>query len=380
MSIPVEKTLDEIRTDLFGRVATVQQDGWLPEWLNLNRGPIRGLIELWAWGLFQLYSFLAVVLKQAFPNTSTGAWLDLHCAQVAVERKESTKAKGQVKFSRTDTTGNVIIPEGRVVKTKPDGTGNVYRYVTLAEAILPDGQAEIYVDVEAEEYGTGANATAGQITEISTVINGIDAVTNESGWLESEGADAETDDDLRARYFLRWQDINGATKYAYESWAMSITGVIAVTILDQHPRGQGTVDVVIKGAAGIPTQDLIDAVDAKVQANRPINDDVLVKSPTAVDIDITAELELVSGTAAAILTEAENRIRAIFTDPATVTGISPIQIGEDLTMDRLIAAVMAVSGVKKINWTSPAADVVAAEDGLAVLNSLALTTVWASEA
>ena len=267
-----------------------------------------------------------------------------------------------------------------MVKTKPDGAGNVYRYVTLAEAILPDGQAEIYVDVEAEEYGTGANATAGQITEISTVINGIDAVTNESGWLESEGADAETDDDLRARYFLRWQDINGATKYAYESWAMSITGVIAVTVLDQHPRGQGTVDVVIKGAAGIPTQDLIDSVDAKVQANRPINDDVLVKAPTAVDIDITAELELVSGTAAAILAEAENRIRAIFTDPSTVTGISPIQIGEDLTMDRLIAAVMAVSGVKKINWTSPAADVAVAADGLAVLNSLALTTAWASEA
>ncbi|MBF0590182.1 MAG: hypothetical protein HQL53_13760, partial [Magnetococcales bacterium] len=46
MSIPVEKSLEEVRTDLFNRISTVQQEGWLPSELNLNRGPVRGLIEV----------------------------------------------------------------------------------------------------------------------------------------------------------------------------------------------------------------------------------------------------------------------------------------------------------------------------------------------
>jgi len=31
MSIPVNKTLEEVRSDLFSKISTVQQAGWLPE-------------------------------------------------------------------------------------------------------------------------------------------------------------------------------------------------------------------------------------------------------------------------------------------------------------------------------------------------------------
>ena len=379
MSIPVNKTLEEIRTDLFDKISSVQQDGWLPEFLNLNRGPIRGMIELWAWGLYQLYRLLAMILGQAFPGTATGDWLDLHCAQVNVTRKPGTKAKGTVYFTRTGTSGNVPIPAGRIVKTRPDGQGNIYRYVTLEDIVLQDGATEVAAAVEAEEYGQGSNAAAGQICEISTTISGVDAVENRSGWLESEGANEEEDDELRERYTLAWLEVNGCTRHAYESWALSVTGVIAARILDQHPRGQGTIDVVLKGADGIPTQALIDAVDEVIQEKRPINDDVLVKGPTAVNVTINAELEITHGTAADILTEAENRLNALFTDPSTIPDVSPLQIGQDVTRDLLVSVIMAVDGVKKINWTSPAADVQVAEDGLAVLGSITLTSVAASE-
>ncbi len=129
------------------------------------------------------------------------------------------------------------IAAGRIVKTLPDGTGAVYRYVTDADAVLSDGQTAVSVAVTAEEYGAAANVTVGSITEMSTVIEGVSAVTNAADWLTSEGADEETDDALRERYFLRWTENNGCTKYAYKSWALGVTGVIAVTIRDQHPRG-----------------------------------------------------------------------------------------------------------------------------------------------
>lgn len=386
MSIPVSKTLAEVREDLYTRLsevhATYAAKGWLPRALNLNKGVLRGLIELWAWGLYALYVFLFAILGQAFPESATGSWLDLHCAQVGVTRRAATKAAGTVVFSRAGTSGNVKITAGRIVKTLPDGTGAVYRYVTDADAVLPDGQTAVAVAVTAEEYGAASNVTVGSITEISTVIEGVEAVTNASDWLTSEGADEEDDDSLRERYFLRWTDANGCTKLAYKSWALSVPGVIAVTIRDQHPRGQGTVDVMLKGSAGIPTDALIESVRVVVAEEAPINDDFLVKGPTAVPVAITGNLELLpdAGDADGIKAAADARIRALFTDPTDVAKISPLQIGEDLTLDRLTATAMYVDGIKSVDWTSPAADVVVAADGLAVLESLTLTTSYAEEA
>ncbi|MEG6552456.1 hypothetical protein V6C53_19670, partial [Desulfocurvibacter africanus] len=124
MSIPVSKTLEQIRADMFGRIEEVQAEyvakGLLPRRLNLNKGVVRGMIELWCWGLFQLYLFLALVLKQAFPSTATELWLDLWCKQVNVTRRVTTKARGQVHFVRVNTSGNVRIPAGRILRTPPD--------------------------------------------------------------------------------------------------------------------------------------------------------------------------------------------------------------------------------------------------------------------
>jgi len=143
MSIPINKTLDEIRTEMFARIETIQDEyaakGWLPVRLNLNKGVFRGLIELWCWGLHQLYLFLAYILTMAFPLLSEEAWLELHAGQVELTKKAATKASGTVVFTRVGTTGNVPIPAGRIVRTQPDALGKVYRFVTTAASVLLDG-------------------------------------------------------------------------------------------------------------------------------------------------------------------------------------------------------------------------------------------------
>ncbi|MFZ2947905.1 MAG: baseplate J/gp47 family protein [Desulfuromonadaceae bacterium] len=383
----VSKSLETIRQEMFDQLAAKQEEyvaaGWLPIRINLNKGIVRGLIELWCWVLWQLYQFLALVLAQAFPDTATGAWLDLHCKQVGVTRKPSTKATGTVYFTRAGIAGNVPIPAGRVVRTKPDGSGHIYRYVTMAAAILPDGASEVAVAVEAEEYGAAANATAGQICEIVTVIPGIDAVENRAGWLLSEGASKEEDTPLRVRYELAWKQLSGCTKYAYEAWAREVTGVADAKILDQHPRGQGTVDVIVLGTAGIPTQTLLDAVTANIMGTGnkdekyPINDDVAITAPAAINVSIVAELELLAGDAPTILAAAENRVRALFAPLPIVSAIDPLGVGGDLTRDRLIAALM-ISNVKRVNTNFITVPV--PQDGLAVLVDIQLTQVWAFEA
>ena len=380
MSIPINKTLDEIRTEMFARIDTVQDEyaakGWLPVRLNLNKGVFRGLIELWCWGLHQLYQFLSYVLRQAFPTSADGAWLDLHCLQVGINRLAAIKAGGKVYFTRAETVGNVSIPAGRVVRTLPDGAGRVYRFVTTAAAVLPDGATAIAVAVEAEEYGAAANVVAGQIVEIATTVAGVDGVENRSDWLTSEGADRESDAKLRERYVLAWMGVGSATAAAYEAWARSVPGVVAATVLGHVVRGPGTVDVIVRGAGGVPSDDLLVAVDAVVQAQRPINDDALVRGPVPVAVRVEAELVLVSGDPDAIALAAVGRVAALFTDPAPVPDIAPLGIGESLMLDRLIAEIMAVPGIKKINFVSPVADVAVPTDGMAVLSAVEFSTAW----
>lgn len=373
----LSKTLDECRQMLFARIEEVQDEyqakGWLPLRLNLNKGVVRGLIEIFAWGLYQLYQFLAAILVEGIPKQASGDWLDLHADQVEQPRKQATKATGRLVFIRHEARGNTLIPMGRVVSTMPDGTGASYRYVSVADAVIVDGQKEITVPVVAEEYGAVANLTAGQALELITPVTGISAVEVRSDWLDTEGADIEPDRMVQARYPLAWQGNNGSSYHVYKRAALGVTGVVACIVLDNHPRGQGTVDAIIKGAAGIPTTDLLDKVRAAIDAEVFVNDDLLVKAPQAIAAAIAGTLFLLPGTVVeTALAEAEKRIRALFTDPTTVSGISPLQIGEDLALDRLTAAVMAVSGVKRVEWTSPAADVVVPDDGLAILQSLAL--------
>ena len=264
----VSKSLDTIRQEMFDRLTAVQEEyvakGWLPLRLNLNKGVVRGLLEMWCWGLWQLYQFLELVLRQAFPDQATGFWLDLHCKQVGVARRPATKVSGTVYFTRAAMAGNVPIPAGRVVRTRPDGAGRIYRYVTTVAAVLLDGAGEVAVPVLAEEYGAAANATVGQICEIVTVVPGVDAVENREGWITLEGSDQEGDDSLRERYALAWKVLNGCTKYAYEAWAREIVGVVQVKVRDQHPRGEGTLDVVIIGSAGAPSEALLAAVGANI--------------------------------------------------------------------------------------------------------------------
>ena len=378
-SLPISKTLEEIRSELFGHIQDVQEEyvakGWLPSRINLNQGIVRGLIEIWAWGLYQLYQFLAFILQQAVPAAATGKWLDVHAEQVEIERKSATKAKGKVVLTG-DESGNVPVPAGRIFKTKPDSLGSVYRFVSTEGVILADGETEIEAAVEAEEYGRASNVAAGQITQITTTIPGVHEVTNTAEWLTSEGMDIETDSSLQQRYFLRWLENNGLTKYAYASWAMSVTGVVAVKVLDNHPRGQGSVDVVIKGSAGLPTSRLIDDVSVVIEANKAVNDDVLVKSPVPVNIDIDAQLELVSGDPDTIVPDAENKLRMLFEASSFET--DAFQIGDDLILDRLIGAVMQPD-IKRINWVSPAQDITIDDADLAVLQSLTLTWVWADD-
>ncbi len=376
------KTIDEIRSEVFEHIEDVQDElaaaGYLPTRLNLNRGIVRGLLEIYSWTSWQLYEFLAFVQKQATVQTATGEWLDRWAADVDISRKAASRAEGLVTFTRDpDFSGNITIPAGKTVRTATDAYGKQYRYTVTTETVLESGNNTVQVPVISEEYGAKTNATSGAICEIVTPINNIVSVTNSADWLTKEAVDEESDEALRTRYKLAWQARSGVVAAAYKAAAMSVPGVVDVAILDNHPRGQGTIDIIVQGSSGTATESLLNAVEAAIADEIVINDDVEVAAVTPVTVNISLEIEYLTGSSTEISAKAEAAIRSCFYSSGSGTGFG---IGEDVIRDRISAKIINITGVKRIIWSAPSGDVTISASSIASLGSLTITMTQVSEA
>ncbi|VVS92754.1 baseplate J/gp47 family protein [Desulfoluna spongiiphila] len=390
MAVPiprVSKTLDECRQMVFGRVSDVHDEyiakGWLPREMNLNKGVVRGILEVMSWSLHQVYLLLADQVRLGIPGESHGTWLDLHADQVEAPRQAMGKAKGMVLFTREASSGNVSIAKGRIVRTQPDGTGKVHRFVTTEDAVMQNEDNEVAVPVESEDYGASANVTPGQISVIVTPIPGVDAVTNRSGWLLTEGVDTESDTSLKERYRLQWKGNDGYSSNAYKRWATSVPGVLDVAVNDQHPRGQGTVDIVIRGMAGMPTDELLDKVREAIAPNAHQNDDWQVLAPSPVHVAISLVLHLKPEAVwEEIRPTADSAVRTLFAKPdESAEEDYMFGVGEDMTQDRVVGAIMNVSPhIKEVEWLAPTTNITVGQSGLAILTGLTLTHVMEPEA
>lgn len=375
------KTLTEIRTDLFTKAKEK-----LPSITNYNSGGVfRSFLEIVADGIYQVYVHLSVVLKQAYIQYATGSWLDLHVKRVNITRNPATKTTGTVYFTRTGSTGNVVIPAGTIVRTAMDSTGHSYRYKTDAEVVLADGTSEVAAAVTAEFEGAAYNVGQGTIVSMVSVVAGVEAVENRSDWITTEGADQETDQDLRERYWLKWEETaEGATKNAYIAYAKEVAGVIDVAVDDQFPRGPGTVDVYITGSAGLPTQALIDAVQAEVDDRKPICSDTDVKAPAAVPINPSISIEMDPGTATTgVQTDAENIINALFIRSEDYSDLEDLRfkIGSDVTEDAIIRALSRrIGGIKRVDCGFTGGMVAIDSSELATPGTVTVTVTQATEA
>ena len=90
-----------------------------------------------------------------------------------------------------------------------------------------------------------------------------------------------------------------------------MAGVLFAQADCQHPRGQGTVDVIVTGTAGEATEGLLDAVREAVDKIAGPYDNILVKSSVVVPQDIevavttsdVSDAEEIKGKVASIFTE-----------------------------------------------------------------------------
>ena len=233
---------------------------------------------------YVLLSTIALLPDKVFALTAVGEYLDRKVLEQGIERRAAEYAKGTVTI--TGRAGEVIRAGAKVAAE------NILFSVDETASIPDSGT----IDVNATCMTGGAvgNVRAGTINRFPVTLPGIYSVTNNEPF--EGGYDAESDDELRERYFEKVSRPNASGNVNdYIAWAKEITGVGDVQVLPLW-NGPGTVKVVITDSNTQPAdEELIAEVAAHIEENRPIGADVTVASAASLTINVSAKLVKDSG-------------------------------------------------------------------------------------
>ncbi len=260
----------------------------------------------------EFVELLRLVLNSMFLSHAKGVWLDIKAVDFSKKRKQAQKTQGYVTISRSDAKGEAVrVAKGHVFKTAKDVNGQELRFFAREDTVLQRGVLSTDVPVEAELEGSRYNVPAGQITKSLLFLDGVETIANGNHWITREGSDTETDESFRARGLRSWSELaQRAIHDTYVNVCEEVNGVLYVTVDDQHPRGQGTIDVVVTSEAGPASESLLNEVRAVCETIKAPDDDVLVKSaepvvqPISLTVTIPAALnqeELAASVEAAVM-------------------------------------------------------------------------------
>ncbi|MCD0156004.1 baseplate J/gp47 family protein [Deinococcus sp. 6GRE01] len=301
--------------------------------------PLRTLLEIAGEGISDAERSITLLGESGYLATASGTGLtSLVESHYGLTRQGSTFAQGVARFGAAAAGSAINLPAGMII-----GTADGLKYTSREAVLIPPGNT-VDVPVQAEGPGTAYNVLPSTITLLHTPLPGL-TVTNPPGWLTQAGADEETDAALRSRAALRWSELGGgATRRAYEYWALSAhPAVDRVRVLDDHPRGQGTVDVVIWGPGGVGSE-AVTAVNTYIQERRPLTSDVLVYAADERVVPITLELYAPGGDRPSI----EARI---ITDLAAL--VRSRSIGQTLYRAQIIEVAMLPPAMLDVQVSTP---------------------------
>lgn len=280
--LPV-KGLEELKNE---KINELQEEGFIIT--NFQPGGIfYHLLMIVCQVRLELVLLLRNVLNNMFITHAQESWLELKAADYSKKRKEAIKTRGYITLSRNQTGQPIKISKGYVFKTDRDINGNELRFIVLNNMIIPSDSMTGIVEVEAEKAGAQYNVSPGQINKCLIHLDGIDQIENKAGWIIREGADIEDYESLRSRILGSWSELSALPiRDKYKNVCEGVPGVLYVNVHDQHPRGQGTVDIIVTGTAATATEELLEKVGQAADSIKGPYDDVLVKSSSTVSQDI----------------------------------------------------------------------------------------------
>lgn len=349
-------------------IAELQEEGFVVT--NFHSGGVFYTLLLIVLRLkIEFTELLRSVLNNMFLTHTSGPWADLKAADYGKKRKEAMKTQGLVTLTRMGDQGEAVkIGKGEVFKTIKDLNGEELRFFTLEASVLQKGAQSVDVLVEAEKEGSRYNVPQGQITRSLTYLGEL-TISNGADWIVREGSDTEDDQSLKARTLRSWSELaQRATQDTYINAAESVVGVLFAQADCDHPRGQGTVDVIVTGAAGAATESLLTTVREAVDKIAGPYDNVLVKSSQTVTQDVEVEVTVNDASSDE---EVVNRVKAVL---AELLAIRKGRKFYELSRSDLNHAIRSnYSASTNVQIIQPAQDVKLDKDKVITLGAVSVT-------
>ena len=337
MQIPVQNF-----SALVQNAATYAQ-GACSALLNLTVGSaLRSVIEATAsvalWIQYQILLFLTMTRLA----TSYGSDVDTFVADFGLVRLPGNAATGSVTLtSFSPSSQSAVVPPGTPVKladgsqtfTVTTDTTNLAWNVAAGAYIRPAGAASITVPIAAAAVGAAGNVAAGTIVLLGQSVSGIDTATNAAPL--TNGANAETDAALKARFSLFIQNLPRATLSAVENAIAGVQQGITFQVNENadtqgNPQA-GHFTVIVDDGSGHPSQAFLNTVGAAVDATRALTSTFSVIGPNVTAVVVGGMLTVAAGQSNAnALAAAEAAVTAYF---------ASLPIGAGSSAAKIIAAV-----------------------------------------
>ena len=204
-----------------------------------------------------LQYYIPETIKLAFPDWSSGIYLDMIGKLARVSRRPGTFAKAVLFIEGTEGT---VIPAGSVFSTESlNGTASI-EFETDEDGIIGE-EGEIYVPATAVEEGTESNVGPWTITVATVPIPGVTDVTNPEA--ATGGYDIEDDDTFRERILDALRNMDNsyiANDADFIRWSKEVSG-IGDCIVISDDLDPGIVKLILVDVNGKPASErLIDAV------------------------------------------------------------------------------------------------------------------------
>lgn len=308
--------------------------------------------------IYSLYVQADWMVRQCFPQSAAGEYLERHAALRGLTRRPAARAQGSIRFSAdTAPAANLTIPKGTVCLT-----AGAVRFETLEQGFIRPGQTAVEVAAQAVEPGAAGNGAEGSVLTMAVAPVGVSRCANPQAFVG--GVDQEEDEALRERVLETFRRLpNGANAAFYQQGALTFSQVAAASVIPRS-RGIGTVDVVIATQEGTPGQELLDQVQSYFEQRREIAVDVKVKGPRTQTVNMIGKVQAAQASRQAAVEAAVKQ--------ALVSYFNGGLLGKNLLRAELGRVIYEVDGVENYQLTAPATDLVMAADQLPVLGTLTI--------
>lgn len=279
--------------------------------------------------LFSLYCNSDFVLRQAFPQTAEGEYLDFHAQLRGITRKTPSKAKLSLTFYLNEPSEEtIIIEEGCICASEK----NPYiQFVTKEDGIIFAGDVNVTVEAEATECGSSHNVNADEVTVIVNPPLGVSGVTNEAPL--TLGFDEENDSMLRKRILSAYSV--PSTGFSLISLKESVLGLdeiidCGVSFYDN------VLTVAVKTANPYISSSLRRKIEDRLLAGALFGAQLEIISAQRHSVNLTVNVKCSSSDYERIKAQLEEKIKDLS---------GALRIGEALSLSKTAYSISCVEGV-----------------------------------